>query len=163
MFGIKKPVEVMRSVDFIAAYSEKPFAEAKSESRYPDYSFHKVDGMHWCVRIGEIKILWGFGVTHGLFVANGEITLSRKNVSALSLDGKGFDYTRCGDIFYLSEENYIAALKPELLNVIRSFAQTSSPDTFKIDINSIGDYPPMKEFLDKNRLTISSVFVKLAK
>lgn len=162
LFG-KKPIEVMKNCEFVAAYSEHPFAEEKNEARYPDYSFHKVDGMHWCVRIGEIKIPWGFGLNTAPFIANGEITVSRKNVSASSLDGHGFDYERVGDIFYLSEEKYISKIKPTILDLLRSFAKESSAQTFKTDLLSISEYPRMKRFLEESRLTLSSVIVNHTK
>ena len=82
MLWFKKKVSVMNGKRFIAAYSPCPMKEAKDNSRYPDYTFHTVENMNWCVRVGDIEIPWGFGSDRFGFYANGKILLSRKNVSA---------------------------------------------------------------------------------
>ena len=160
IFG-KKPVEVLGRRGFVAAYSTHPFVEANDNADYPDYSFYRIGKMHWCVRIGQMKLNWGFGLVHCVpFAANGEITLSRKNVSGESFDGRGFRYTKLGEVFYLDEDVFLSSIKVELLEIMKSFARGSSSESFARNVNMIDEYPPMKAFLEKNRLALDSVLVK---
>ena len=98
MFGIKKRIPVMQAPRFFAAYSTHPFIEEKDKARYPDYAFEHLGGMYWCIRIGDINVPFGFGKRIDSFRASGLVTLSRRNVSAATVDGLGLPRVQVGEI-----------------------------------------------------------------
>ena len=106
MFGIKKRIPVMQAPRFFAAYSTHPFTEEKDKARYPDYAFERLGGMYWCVRIGDIDVPFGFGKRISSFRASGIVTLTRRNVSAATVDGLGLPRVQVGDVCYFFEDRY---------------------------------------------------------
>ena len=159
----KKAVRVMNGKSFIAAYSELPFEEAQG-SQYPDYSFHTVGEMNWCVRIGDITVGWGFGKRDAPFVANGTLTVSRRNVSAVSFHGRGLPYVREGDIYYLYEgENtangFAEYLRVKICEGLKEIARRSTSETFRQEVQALGDLPEMQRLLDEHKLVLKSVSV----
>ena len=127
----------MNGKPFVAAYSPLPFSEDKGQ--YPDYAFHSVEGMNWCVRVGSIIVPWGFSKRDVGFSANGVFVLTRANVSAATLDTKGFRYVKEGDVFYLYEseidENgefygFSVTIKEALMPSFKQLARQGGLDSF---------------------------------
>ena len=139
MFGFKKRTEVLgpQAAGFIAAYSERPFREEKNKAQYPDYTFHKLKNLYWCVRVGDIVIPWGFGRDQVGFAAHGSFTVSRRNVSAVTFDGRGLPYTRIGDVYYLLNENdgdggcFRDFMRDRLTPALQTVAAGMSPEEFR--------------------------------
>ena len=158
----------MNGKRFVAAYSEKAFVEAKNSARYSDYTFHELGGMNWCVRVGDIDVPFGFGDEGGGYSAYGTVTVSRKNVSAASFDGKGLPYVKEGDIFYLYEseyngdvyEGFSTFMRDKLTAHVTRIAATSSAEEFEAEVNKLGEIPAVRELLDEHKLKIKSVTVE---
>ena len=96
----KKRTELSFSKPFVAAYSERPFKNAKNP--IPDYRFDRVEGVYWALKVGEMQVGWGVGAKQ--FKAYGIVTVERQNKNWLSLDTKGLPFRQRGDVFYLYEE-----------------------------------------------------------
>ena len=109
---------VMCHDQFIAAYSKDPFFEEKEKMSFPDYVFYECGGLHWCVRVGEIEIPWGFGNAQLGFGANGSLIVKRRNVAADSLDMKGIAPVQIGSISYIFVIHYCTSfLKKNRLSI----------------------------------------------
>lgn len=169
MFWRKKRISVMNGKRFIAAYSSKPFAESKKQNSYPNYYFYEADGLYYCIRIGEFEIGWGIGDNSRGYSANGSVIVSRRNVDASSLDGKGLPFVKEGDISYLYEseftgnsfEGYSVYLRDELLCIIRETADRSSPEDFPKALESaLREDPRVSALMKSNMLTVKSVRVE---
>ena len=164
-FGRKKPVAVMNGKRFIAAFSARPFKEAKNGGQFPDYTFHEYGNMYWCVRVGDIDVRWGFG--NGEVYANGVITLSRMNVSAASFSGKGLPYVKVGEIFYLYEEElkadrvegFVPYMRKKINGAVAEMAKGKSPEELEVLVGSIGEHPEIREILNEHRLVVRSAHV----
>lgn len=169
----KEPVRVMSGMPFIAAYSEHPFEESLRNAKYPDYEFCEVDGLHWCVRVGDIQIPWGFGVASTeKYCANGYIVVSRMNVNAEPFHGKGLPYVQSGKIFYLYGGELIdnelkgffvfarTRLLPYIVEVAKQTEPKSLQDRLKEDLDKI---PEVAQFLQEHRLVLKNVIVNIAK
>lgn len=166
MFWKKKRVSVFNGKSFIMAYSPVPFAESKKKEIYPSYSFYEADGLYWCVRVGEFEVGWGFGGSG--YSANGSVILSRRNVDASSIDGKGLPFIKAGEISYLYEsefinnsfEGYSVYLRDELLPSIRGIAERVSEKDFPNVLESeLREDPRVTALLKSNMLTLKSVRV----
>lgn len=165
----KKRVKVLhRGIRFIAAYSDLPFDEAKHANAYPDYSFFDKDGLHWCVRIGNIEIPWGIGDNGRGYAANGTVTASRLSVDSTAFNKKGLPYTRVGDVYYLYENEFIgngfegfapymsARLLAHIINIADNSPATSFPG--ELDTKLRGNIE-VKALLDSHSLTLEKVRV----
>lgn len=106
-FKKKKKVFAFNGKRFIAAYSQIPFVESpngETNTIYPDYAFYKNNGFYWVVRVGTIKIPWGFGKFDGVpYYANGTLYLKRGNQSVDGWDGLSLPYKLEGDVYRLYE------------------------------------------------------------
>jgi hypothetical protein len=169
MFWKSKRVSVINGKCFIAAYSTKPFAESKKQSLYPDYSFYESDGLYWCVRVGNIEIPWGFGDDGNGYCANGSAIVSRRNVDASSIDGKGFPFTKEGEIYYLYEseftgnsfEGFSMYMRDALLVYIREIAGRFNAQEFPSALESaLRDDPRVADLMNANMLTLKSVRIE---
>ncbi len=166
MFWKTKRVSVINGKRFIAAYSTKPFVEAKKQNVFPDYCFYESDNLYWCLRVGDIEIPWGFGDDGRGYSANGSVIVSRRNVDASSLDGKGLPFIKEGDISYLYEsefinntfEGYSMYLRDKLLVHIREIAKRVSAEEFpNILESSLKNDPEVAALLKLNMLMLKSV------
>lgn len=165
----KKRVEILhKGISFIAAYSDLPFAEAKHANSYPDYSFFDKDGIHWCVRIGNIDIPWGIGDNGRGYAANGTITVSRLSVDSTNFNKKGLPYTRVGDVYYLYESEFTGNgfvgfapyLRDRLLPHIINVADSSPATSFQGELDTkLRENPELKVLLDSHNLTLGKVRV----
>lgn len=164
---IKKRVAVMNNRAFVAAFSSKPFKEAKRA--FPDYSFFESEGVFWCVRIGEFNIPWGFSSNGIGFSANGYIVVSRGNVDATSLDGKGLPFVKQGEVSYLYEseiiddrfEGFSIYLRDALLRRIREIASTVDAKSFPLVIeDSLRNDPDVIALFKSNMLTLKRINVR---
>lgn len=170
-----KPVRVMKNVRFVAAYSEHPFEEAKSEASYPDFRFHTINGMNWCVRVGSISVPWGFSASEAGYRANGVVIVRRRSVDAGPLDGKGFDYRRVGQINYLYENElvctdgsnrsyvgFVPYMRSRILPAILRVARATEPQRLAEQIEKIKTDGELLAILDEHRLVIEQVSVRCA-
>jgi len=162
----KKSVALMKNKRFVAAFSEFPFEEERGGAQLPDYTFHEYGNMHWCVRVGDISVGWGFG--NGRVYANGYAVLSRLNVNAASFSGKGLPYVKLGDVYYLYEYEtdakgndygFCPYMRQRLNSAIRSVAEGREASELKPLIQEIGEHPDIKELLAEHHLVIRSVRV----
>lgn len=160
------PVRVMSGKRFVAAYTPLPIAEEQNRAQYPDYAFGEVNGMSWCVRVGEIEVPWGFGKSEGLdYSASGSFTVSRRNLGAESFDGKGMPYVKCGEVFYLYEceigddglRGFNIYLRNRLMPDLLRIAKKSTPETLEIGLCELGDDPDVIEVLDELGLDLIRV------
>ena len=169
LFKRKKPITVMRGKKFVAAYSEYPFVEAKSGADYPDFSFHESGGLYWCVRVGDIDIPWGIGGDDIGFKANGFVKVSRRNVSAVTFDGRGFEYKRVGDVFYLYESElgddgffgFSPFMQRFLIRAIKGIAKQSTDESFRANVERISEVPEIAALLEEHKLIIRSVNIDM--
>ena len=121
---------------FVVACSEYAFEEA--DKQYPDLSFFEDNGLHWCVRIGDISIPWGLGADS--FGASGVLNVARHNVNDSSFDRRGYrDYKTCGDVRYLFLSDFdgndfygfTIALRDRINPIIRDLAKGLSREEFE--------------------------------
>ncbi len=164
----KRAVTVMNGRGFVAAYSEHPFAEARA--RHPDYTFHEQDGTHWCIRVGDLQIPWGFCTEDGLF-ANGVATVSRMNVNEASFTGRGLPYVREGEIFYLYEsyfnesdelKGFAPFLRERLAEIMREIAAESGEEGLRQGLKAMGEREDVRRLLREHRLELRSILVEQA-
>ena len=157
----------MNSKRFIAAYSEHPFSESKKQASYPDYYFYYADGLHWCVRVGEIEIPWGVRNQKSGYSANGSIFVSRRNVDASLFDGKGFPFKKIGKISYLYESEFTSGgfegfadyIREKLIGCIYDLSDNVGPDEFKIAMEGLKDNPNVKSTLKEHMIEFKSVSI----
>lgn len=172
MFGFKKrtPVLQPRASGFIAAYSETPFTEEKKKARYPDYTFHKLENLYWCVRVGDIEIPWGFGQAQVGFSAHGSVTVSRRNVSAVTFDGRGLPYTRIGNVHYLLNDSdddagcFRSFMRDRLVPALQEAAAGMSPEEFRTAplVDALAGIPAISALLNEHQLVLKTVTVAYA-
>ena len=164
-----EPVRVMCGLPFIAAYSEHPFTESLNHAAYPDYEFCEMDGLHWCVRVGEMQIPWGFGVdATKRYCANGYLVLSRQNVNAEPFHGKGLPYVRRGKIFYLYEceliddslRGFFVFVRSRLLPYVVAIAKKTDPERLQDELKTLPMISEVMQFLNVHHLTMKNVVVK---
>ena len=167
MFGIKKRIPVMQAPRFFAAYSTHPFTEEKDKARYPDYAFERLGGMYWCVRIGDIDVPFGFGKRIASFRASGLVTLTRRNVSAATVDGLGLPRVQVGEICYFFEERYgnesgfIEFMQDRLTPEIAEAAAKLGPDGFRDGIReALLTDKTVGELLDAHQMELKAVAVE---
>lgn len=170
LWNRKKRIPVMCGKRFVAAFSESPFVEERDGARYPDYSFHTVEGMHWCVRIGDIEVPWGFAPDEhaGIgFSAFGVITVSRRNVSAVTFDGRGLPYVRRGEIFYLFENEFENGffgfsiyLRDRLLGSIKALAADKTADAFREALPALDRLEAVRRTLDEHKLVFKEIRIQ---
>ena len=167
LFKRKQPISVMGSKRFVAAYSEYPFTEANNGADYPDYSFHKVGNLYWCVRVGDIDVPWGFGDESIGFRANGTVKISRRNVSAVTFDGRGFDYKRAGEINYLYESElgangfvgFVPYVQRTVIRCLKEIASKSGMEKFTKELSYLGESREMAALLDEHKLVLKTVTI----
>lgn len=162
-----KRVRVMNGKRFVAAYSETPFEEQKRKAVYPDFAFFEANNLNWCVRVGEIKICFGFGVDEVGYAAHGEILVLRQNLSAECFDGKGFPFKRSQNgIFYLYEcefagrgfEGFCCRMRDELLPFIKEIAKECSPEGFETALQrNLPKIAGAQQVLKENALVFKGV------
>ena len=169
MFGLgkKKPIKVMNGKRFIAAYSARPFEEAKQGTSYPDYSFHQYEGLYWCTRVGDIAIPWGFGKGLVGFSACGSITVSRRNVNAVSFDGRGLPYVKEGEVCYLYEKELVGDqfqgfaiyMRDQLKESIHAIARkcSGSPESFPDMMEKLGERAEVLDLMDEHKLILKEI------
>lgn len=142
MLKKKKAVSVMNAKKFFVAYSEYPFLEEKNG--YPDYEFQTVANLHYCVRVGDLNVPWGFGSYDGIgYAANGEIHFARKNVGVQTFHGKNLPYEKVGDVFYLPEcefygekyHGYTIYLRDHIIPIIKKIAKERDADGFERELS----------------------------
>ena len=126
------------------------------------------DGIHWCVRIGNIDIPWGIGDNGRGYAANGTITVSRLSVDSTNFNKKGLPYTRVGDVYYLYESEFTGNgfvgfapyLRDRLLPHIINVADSSPATSFQGELDTkLRENPELKMLLDSHNLTLEKVRV----
>ena len=162
----KNTADIVFDPPFVAAYSELAFTEAKNSAKYPDYSFHSVGGMNWCVRVGEITVPWGFSARDAGFSSNGVFVVSRANVSAATFDQKGFSYVKKGEVYYLYENEmddggsfygFSVYMRNLLLPELKKFAKEHSGDYFARNIDAFLQLDEVNKLLSAHRLKLVAV------
>ncbi len=159
---------VMCNEPFIAAYSNSPFYEARDGAAFPDYVFDDYGGLHFCLRVGELEMLWGFGDKELGFGANGSLIVKRRNVDASSLDMKGIPVTRVGEICYIfvnrvterGREGFARYLEPRLLPHIKDIARRYGKEGFSEALPSeLIKNEELRALLDEHGMDIVSASV----
>ncbi len=156
---------------FVAAYTtaERGFEDGDIHPSYQlaQRSDKRGKAFHWCVRYGYIEIPWGIGAdeTAG-FKAHGVMYVKRGKIDASTFDGKGFEFERVGDVYYLYENElidgafrgfsvYIRAL---IMPLIREIALSSIDESdFRTRIIGMTDDVKLIKLLDAHGLTPTAI------
>ena len=162
-----RKVSVMNGKPFVCAYSKRRFREACHTGIYPDHTFHSQGDMHWCVRVGDITVPWGFGDCGGGYSANGTVTLSRLNVDEASFCGRGLPFRKDGEIFYLYEseltetgfEGFAPFIRDRIVPHLKILSHTVDERSFTQAVQGIRNNPDVIALMREHKLTVKTVTV----